>query len=688
MTSDRRDVDDSVLRSSDARWHRLQRRPRPLWRPAVAGVYDLFLLVREARFALAGFAILALINASYLLFVYDHVAAGVPRFTVLSAFYETMRMMSLETDLPIPEGDLLGDLLFFITPLLGLALVFQSILNFGRFIVDKGSRREGWQISLARTYHNHVIVCGLGSVSSRVICELLEANYSVVAIERDWSSEFVEPILALGVPVIHGDARNPEVLRDAGLFRARSLIAGISDDLANIEIGLSARRQRATLPIVLRIFNDELDLNLEQTFGHNSVFSTSALAAPTLAAAALGRSIAHVLPLPPRFAHPDGAPRLMGVLQLTIAPGSSLIGAREALEDRYGVRTLLHSKAGPPQRNGARHREGPQSFERGDLVALLGPLEQLEQLRLLNRTNGTDSEPGLRSFSLVPRPGAERASDTVIVCGLGKIGFRVVRSLERMRPRPRVVLVYRSSDTDPELIEEVRGLVAAAHHGDARLTAVLCQAGMERACALIAATGDDLTNMQIGLAARRLAPDIDLVLRVYNEDLAERLETLFGAHTTFSVPALAAPTLTAAAVVRGVDYAIEVGAQIYSTTTLVVDPAGDMHGRTVAAVRAQSGVLVLALRRAGRQLPVRLDTVLQAGDELAVLVDLPRLEWLQDRAPHVRGLAAASVVGSGDGVPPADHNGATALLATLLLSEVPAAPEASPRAGSARHPDR
>lgn len=672
MTSDQRAADDNAMSSSEARRQRLLRRPRPLWRLAVAGIYDLFLLMREARVALAGFAILAFVNASYLLFVYDHTAAGVPPFTVLSALYETMRMMSLENDLPIPEGDLLGDLLFFITPLLGLALVFQSILNFGRFIIDKGSRREGWQISLARTYHNHVIVCGLGSVASRVIRELLEAGYGVVAIERDWSSEFLELTLALGVPVIHGDARNPEVLRDAGLFRARSLIASISDDLANIEIGLSARRQCATLPIVLRIFNDELDLNLEQTFGHNSVFSTSALAAPTLAAAALGRSIAHVLPLPPRFAHPDGAPRLMGVLQLRIAPGSRLVGARAMLEDRFGVRILWHSKPGSPQRNGARRRPEQQQLERGDVVALLGPLEQLEQLRVRNSTDGAHGDSGLRSFSLTPLAGAEQAYDTVIVCGLGKIGFRVVRSLERMRPRPRIVLIYQCDDTAPELIEEVRGLVAAAHDGDARLTAVLCRAGMERACTLIAATGDDLTNMQIGLAARRLAPDIDLVLRVYNEDLAERLETLFGAHTTFSVPALAAPTLTAAAVVRGVDYAIEVGGQIYSTTTLVVDPAGELDGCTVAAVHVQSGVLVLALRRAGHQVPVRLDTVLKAGDELAVLVDLPRLERLQDRAPHRRELAASSVVGSGDGVRAAGTDGAEDLLATLLLSELPA----------------
>lgn len=626
------DVYDTIS-SSEARLQRLLRRREPFWRLVAASIYDVYVLAREARVTLIGFAILTCVNVAYLLFIYDHVAAGVRPFTVLSALYETMRMMSLETDLPIPDGDVLGDVLFFITPLLGLALLFQGILNFGRFVLDKGSRREGWQISLARTYYNHVVVCGLGSVTYRVIRELLEAGYEVVAIERDWNSEFLEATLALSVPVIHGDARSREVLRNAGITRARSVIAGLNDDLANVEIGLSARRLRPGIPVVLRIFNDELDLNLEQTFGHNSVFSASALAAPTLAAAALGRSIAHVLPLPPRFNHADGAPRFLGVLQQQIVPGSEFIGPPEELEERFDVRVVHHVRGGPSRRNGSQNHRLPPRIEYGDQVALLGPLDQLERVRLLDQSGFHHRQPivGLRSFSLAPLPGANRAFDTVIVCGLGRIGFRVVRALSLMRPRPRVVLVYQHPDTDRELVEEVRGLVADLYQGDARLGAVLQHAGIDRACAVIAATGDDLTNMQIGLAARRLAHDIDLVLRVYNEDLAERLETLFGAHTTFSVPALAAPTLSAAAVVRGIDYAIEVAEQIYSTTALRVEPGDHLEGRAVGELRQQQHMLVLALQRAEEYVRVTLDTRLQAGDEVALLIDLRRLEQLRAR---------------------------------------------------------
>jgi Trk K+ transport system NAD-binding subunit len=628
MTINPSDSHYDAISNADDQLRRLRRRRRPFWRLALASIYDFFEIVRQARVALIGFALLGAINTAYLIHLYDHEAADLPPFTIISASYESLKMMTLETDLPIPADDIFGAIIFFVTPILGLALVFQSILNFGRFIIDKGSRREDWQIALARTYRTHVIVCGIGSVTYRVILDLLEAGYGVVAIERDWPSEFLEPTLTLGVPVIHGDARKRETLVRAGIFRARSLVAGLNDDLANIEIGLAARQRRPELPIILRIFNEELDYNLEQTFGRNSAFSASALAAPTLAAAALGRSIAHLLPLPPEFTHADGTPRFKGVLRLTITPDSEFVGPLTQLEERMGLRALLHMK-GKRNTVGERRQGKRDRLEAGDTVALLGSLSQLEQARLLNHGYGAGHEVEMRSFSQTPLPGAGRAFDTVIVCGLGKIGYRVVAALALMRPQPRVTLICRAEDTFAPLIDEIRPLIVEIHSGDARQADLLRQAGVDRACAVVAVTSDDMTNLQIGLAARRLAPDIDMVLRVTNEDLAEHLEMIFGVHTTFSVASLAAPTLAAAAVTRGIDYAVEIGEHILSTTTVCIRPGDELDGRSVAEIRTQRGMLVISLRRNGQTETPTLTTRLQAADEVAVLVDIARLERMR-----------------------------------------------------------
>ncbi|MCU0491440.1 MAG: NAD-binding protein [Chloroflexaceae bacterium] len=587
----------------ELRLERLRKRRRgyPLWRVVLASIWDLGLLLRESWVALLGFSLLSAVNTLYLLFIYhDYDNSGISPFTFVAAVYETIRMLVLQSGLPLPQNDPLGVLLFFITPLLGLALVFQSVLNFGRLLLDKGSRREAWQVALASTFRQHVIVCGLGRVSYRVALQLLEAGYEVVVIEKNWSTEFLSTMLGLKVPVVLGDAREPTALRQAGALRARGLIAGINDDLLNVEIALSARRLRPDINVVLRIFNQELDTNLERALGRNSAFSSSALAAPTLAAAAVSRAVVHVLPLP------DG---LLAIAEVIIQPNSQLAGFSLQVEETFHVRVLRHRDA--------KGREQPTGFmsklESGDVVLLLGALDALEQVRRRN-------QPGnkLEFLEAVPAQRPTRRFTTVIVCGLGKIGSRMVRVLQQSQPRPEIVVICQA-DTEPRLLDEMGRIGVRVIIGDARDPAVLAEAGVERATAVAAVISHDLTNLQIGLAARRTRADVHLVLRVFSDLLAERLATLFGIYTTFSASALAAPTLAAATVLPQVDYAVDIGDKLYATITRSVVPVDQFSGRTITQVRTQSGMLVIAVRRNGvRLLPLPLETQLLPGDEIVV----------------------------------------------------------------------
>jgi voltage-gated potassium channel Kch len=206
----------------------------PLWRLIRANLSDLGLLLRESWVVLCGFSVLALLGTLYL-----HYRPDAP-LGFAAALYETLKLLTLQSGLALP-GDRLGQALFFVLPLLGLALIFQSVLNFGRLLLDKGSRREAWQVALAATYRDHIIICGLGRVSLRVLLQLRDAGYEAVVIERDWGSEFVERALALKIPVVLGDAREPAILRQAGIMRARALLAGVDVDLLNIEIAPCAR---------------------------------------------------------------------------------------------------------------------------------------------------------------------------------------------------------------------------------------------------------------------------------------------------------------------------------------------------------------------------------------------------------------------------------------------------------------
>lgn len=600
---------------------RAQRPRHPLWRLVRANFYDLGLLLRESWVALAGFAILALAGTLYL--HYTHPA----RLGFAAALFETLKLVSLQTGLDLPD-DLLGKALFFLIPLLGLALIFQSVLNFGRLLLDKGSRREAWQVALASTYRDHIIVCGLGRVGMRVVEQLLESGFAPVVIERDWRSQFVERALNLKVPVVAGDAHELATLRQAGLPRARAVVATINGDLTNIEIALTARGARPGLRVVLRIFSDELDRNLERAFGPNTAFSASALAAPTYVAATVSREIDYALAI---------GGQLLGVTRLALHPDGRLLGPAPALEQEYGVRVLRQERPdGVLSRQsavGSRQSVRPLPTVKqiapnpyipllagGDQVLLLGPLGALEALRMANQR----AEPPARP----QHPGDPY--DTIIVCGLGKVGYRVVQQLARLVPRPRIVVV-RLDDGRPDFgqhIGRIPGVTVII--GDARDPEVLRSAGIARAFTIAALTSDDLLNLQISLAARQLRPDVDVVQRAFSYALAEKLADVFGVRTVYSTSGLASPTLAAAAVLGDITHAFAAGDRLYSSDQITVSGGDALAGRSAAAIRAQHGALLIALCRSGEWDPLPpLDTTLQAGDTIELLADLGALARLR-----------------------------------------------------------
>jgi Trk K+ transport system NAD-binding subunit len=598
---------------------RLRRRRFPLLRLLRANLRDIVILGRQAWLSLLLLAMLLLGSALYLRMVYfpQLCAASGERCGLegdfWTALYTTLLLLVFETPVDFPS-DFSGRLIFFGVPLLGLFFLLQSVVDFARLLFDKGARRDGWQISLASTYSDHVIVCGLGRVGYRVVLQLLDIGYEVVAIDRDSASKFAAIITRLKVPLIVGDARDPDVLRHAGLSRACGLVATISDDLQNVEIALTARRRRPDIQTVLRIFNRELDRNLERSFGRNSAFSSTALAAATFAAAAVSRDIIHVINLPER---------LLALSELNVAADSELSGFVDAIEQRFEVRIVrLRDTDGRE-----RERRFMARLDAGDRVLLLGTLEALAQVRLANEEG---SKLAFLSATRLPPPPDERLN-TVIVCGLGKVGAEMVRLLATLHPAPELVVICKD-DTPARLIDDLTRQGVRIIQGDARDPALLIEAGIERAYAVAAVVSDDLTNLQVGLDARKLCPEVHLVLRVFSDVLAERLAILFGINTTYSTSALAAPTLAAAAVLREVEHAFDVGARLFATETLCVRAGDRLDGGTVATLRTRQGLLVTALRRAGEAtLLPRHDTRLIPGDEVVLLADLKALARLRTR---------------------------------------------------------
>lgn len=637
------DQTEMAFSSSEARFERLRCQRRlsyQHWLKAFA--YDVRTLLREARGSLIGFLLVMVSGTFYFLIT------APDTYDFFSALYETMTMLALEHNADFP-ADIFGRLLFFAIPILGLAFVFQGVIDFGRLVLDKGSRLEGWQISLARTYSNHVILCGLGRVTYRVMLELLEAGHGIVVIERDWNSEFVPAALALHVPVIQGDARATEILEQAGAGRACGLITLINDDLINIEVGLSARRiryelerqqaekqkkptphQQSRFQVVLRIFSEQLDEYLEQSkFGPETAFSSSAIAAPTLVAASVCRGIRYAVRI---------RDEILGISEVIVTSGSKLEVIVRKIEENFHVQVIGFSSTEPGKEPVWRRSISPSTrLHNGDRLLLFGRLDELSEVW----RHGHTANEIAAALGFEAAQQATDQYDTIIVCGLGRIGYWMVRELHHLMQRmPNIqrIVVICGPKALPRFIHDVKELGAEVIQGDALDPEVLQQAGIERAYSVCGVIDDDLTNLRIGLAARQLRSDVHLVLRIFSDVLAEQLEGMFGAQTTFSPWALAAPTLAAATLVPGTPYAVDVGNQLLSVARLTIRPGDEFADKPVYQLRERYEMFVFGLWRGERFFLLPKDPKsddalyeqpLRVGDEIAVLAEIHKIDELR-----------------------------------------------------------
>ena len=148
-------------------------------------------------------------------------------------------------------------------------------------------------------------------------------------------------------------------------------------------------------------------------------------------------------------------------------------------------------------------------------------------------------------------PDAEHGSDAppaplrdhLIVCGMGHVGYRIAVLLKQIG-EPFVML---SRKVPPEWADIMQVSGARCILGDARAESCLREAGIETAKGILIVTGDDLVNIQIAADAQRINPDISLIVRVFDHDLAERIGREMGVRDVLSPALLTAPVFTAAA---------------------------------------------------------------------------------------------------------------------------------------------
>jgi voltage-gated potassium channel len=210
---------------------------------------------------------------------------------------------------------------------------------------------------------------------------------------------------------------------------------------------------------------------------------------------------------------------------------------------------------------------------------------------------------------------ASTYSKHTILVGLGHLGFRVVEELHAMQEN--VVVIEQKPSA--QMVSTVQDMRIPVIQDDAARPATLEAAGIKRAKTIILATQNDSLNLQIAVKARSYNKDIQVVIRIFDEDFARSLKEQFG-FTALSATGMAAPVFAAAAAGADVTNPISVEGQLLSLARLTIANNSDLSGKTVGHVEDNYHLNIILVRHDHRSEMHPTDSlVLNGGDTLAVL---------------------------------------------------------------------
>jgi voltage-gated potassium channel len=147
--------------------------------------------------------------------------------------------------------------------LLGIGTLFYGLATVAEFFVSgqlSGVLEERRIEKMIDSYTDHYIVCGFGRVGRQVSRDLRAAGAPHVVIDPNPANR--EAALASGVALIESEASDDEVLKQAGIERAQSVIACVDSDAENIFITLTAREMRADIFIIARASAEDSEKKL------------------------------------------------------------------------------------------------------------------------------------------------------------------------------------------------------------------------------------------------------------------------------------------------------------------------------------------------------------------------------------------------------------------------------------------
>ena len=263
----------------------------------------------------------------------------------------------------------------------GVGAVFVAVGAMTQTIIElelQGRFEQRRNRKMIQQLHDHFIVCGYGRVGRNASLEFQRTGAPFLVIDRN--EQRVAKATAAGMLAMEADATHDDSLREAGLLRARGLIAALPSDAENLFIILSAKALNPQLTVVTRASEEEAGEKLRRA-GADTVLTPFSMA---------GRQLADVLLRPQVVEFMDFARSNIGtgvvMEQVRVTPRTQVTAKTfgELLElRRSGVIVLAIRKQG-----GQTTFNPPPEFSisAGDVLIVMGERANLQKLEKILTT--------------------------------------------------------------------------------------------------------------------------------------------------------------------------------------------------------------------------------------------------------------------------------------------------------------
>ncbi|MFF3571802.1 NAD-binding protein [Nocardia jiangxiensis] len=532
------------------------------------------------------------------------------------------------------------------------------------------------------------VVCGdnplVYQLALRLVTRFARATVTVVVPNLEGS--YIPQLERLERVRIQCASRIDEkTLRAAGVAEARALALVDQADVENFHAALRANELNPGIRLVIRMFNTGLGFRIRTLFADCVVLSMSEMAAPSFIAAAVSENAFDYLRLADRTLYVGSSaetPADRVVCGLVEGPGSDI--ALTPVAPATGRVLALSGREpyspGAPRvwlsliRYLARHALirlllgliamiafgccllvmvgtgwGTAVYETMlDAAGAAAPEPEksttFKVVQLAITFLGLTMTPVVTALvvggvlraqlSDVSAPDPARFTDHVIVAGLGNVGRRVLEQLSDLGVR----VVGLDHDENARGVAQARALGAPVVIGQATWDDSLRAAGVSRARALVLATSSDAVNLEAAMLGQSYRDDLQVVLRLSDDDLADRVQRSLRKAVVRSVFQLAADGFAAAMSERRVIATLSVGAAHLMVAEVPVQAGSDLVGKPLDTADLPEHTRVIAMQHsggAGLEWQPAPDTELAEGNQIVVVTTRTGLGELLQRSEGV-----------------------------------------------------